>query len=160
MKAPDTLLVSLALGLTLLNVVALTSGNATEFESPLGSDPLAPTAPRNPNLRHLVLHDFDAPHAGFPFHFVIGDGSSFPDGAVVPTERWRRQEGGAFIEIALAAGRTEKQERALLELIDRLRRDYGMTAGDVGTHRELEPASRCPQSLDGDRLRERINSRP
>ncbi len=158
MKAIDFLLLAVAAGLTLLNALLLTSQDPRDFADPAAVDELAPRAPHNPSFRQIVIHDLDRPHPGstLSFHFVIGDGTSFPDGAIVPTELWRRQEGSESLEIALAPGHTEKQERALFELIVRLRRDYGIPPGRIGLHREIDPASKCPREIDGDALRDRV----
>lgn len=157
MKAIDFLLLAVALGLTLLNALLLTSQNPSDFAEPVPVDDLAPRVPRNPSFRNIVIHDLDRPHPGstLSFHFVIGDGTSFPDGAIVPTELWRKQEGSESLEIALGAGHTEKQERALLELIRRLQRDYEIPSSRVGLHREIDPDSKCPMEIDGDALREK-----
>ncbi|MBI2899471.1 MAG: N-acetylmuramoyl-L-alanine amidase [Planctomycetes bacterium] len=157
MKPLDLLLFSLAVGLTLLNAIVLKSDYPRDFTSAAPADPLAPAAPKSRLFRAIVLHDLDRPHPAkeFPFHFVIGDGAAFPDGRVVPTERWKKQEGDR-IEIALAPGHTGAQERALFDLIARLRRDYGIAAGDVGAHRELDPSAKCPMGMSGDDLRRRL----
>ena len=155
MRALDLFLISMALGLSILNAATLTTANPVEFEGPSGPDPLAPIVSRNPSFRAIVVHDFDRPHSGakLPFHWVIGDGASFPDGAVIPTERWRLQQGGSTIDIALGPRHTERQGRSLLELIARLSHEYGIPIDNIGTHRELDAPSRCPQGLDGDVLR-------
>lgn len=153
MKGVDLFLLSLALGLTLLNALVLSSDYPREFAETPTRDPLAPDVAKSRAYRAIVIHDLDRPHEGFPFHFVIGDGTSFPDGAVVPTDRWRRQEGDR-VEIALAGLHTERQEAALLDLLARLRRDYAVA--DVGTHRELDAASGCPKSVDIQALRGRL----
>jgi hypothetical protein len=156
-KPLDVLLLSLAIGLTLLNAALLGSDYPRGFAE-TRADPLAPAAPRNSALRAIVIHDLDRPHDGpMPFHFVVGDGGAFPDGQIVVTERWKRQEGDRTIDVALGPAHTPKQEAALLELLAHLRRDCGIT--DVGTHRELEPKSKCPSGLDSDALRRRLDPR-
>lgn len=154
MKALDLLLLSLAAGLTLLNAILLSSDYPRDFLPATEADPLAPHAAKGA-YRGIVVHDLDHPHPGrgFPFHFVVGDGGSFPDGEVIATDRWRRQEG-SVVEIALSPGHTEKQEKALLRLLARLRRDYRIASDSVGTHRELEPAAKCPFGVDAAALRE------
>jgi hypothetical protein len=158
MKAFDLFLFSLGIGLILLNAVVLASDYPRDFEPTQAVDLLAPSVQRNPNYRHIVVHDLEWRHAGteIPFHFIIGDGSDFLDGAVIPTDRWRQQIGSVAIEIALSSKHTEKQERALLDLISKLRRDYTIPADEVGTHREIDPKAACPHELDGALLRSRL----
>lgn len=153
-KAIDFLLLAVAVGLTLLNALLLTSQDPRDFADPMPADDLAPRAPRNLSFRNIVVHDLH-PGSTLSFHFVIGDGTSFPDGAIVPTELWRKQEGSDSLEIALASGHTEKQEQALVELIRRLQRDYEIPPNRVGLHREIDPDSKCPPEIDGDALREK-----
>lgn len=139
MKGVDLFLVSLAAGLTLLNVLVLSSDYPREFAETPAADPLAPDVPPSRAFRSVVVHDLDRPHSGFPFHFVIGDGGSFPDGRVIPTDRWRRQDGDR-IEIALGGNHTERQEAALLDLLARLRRDYAVATVEAHT-------DRCPRDF-------------
>ena len=154
MKAIDLLLLCLGIGLSLLNAAVLASDYPRDFLRPETPDPLAPQTPKNIGYKAVIVHDLDRSHPGraFPFHFVIGDGGAFGDGDILPTPRWRKQEG-TVVEIALSPRRTARQEASLRKLLERLRREYAIAPDRIGTHRELEPGVDCPVGIDPAALR-------
>ncbi|QDT63499.1 peptidoglycan recognition protein family protein [Calycomorphotria hydatis] len=98
------------------------------------------------------------PWKGIGYHFLIGNGNGMPDGKVAETFRWEEQIAGAHagvlqynqhgIGIALVGnfeleGPTDRQQTALLELIERLVTDYGIPAENILTHGEIR-ATQCP----------------
>lgn len=95
---------------------------------------------------------------GIGYHFVIGNGDGMGDGEVEPTFRWRQQLHGAHagenehnqhgIGITLV-GNFEKQPpttaqlAAVKRLVSTLKAGYGMTSGDVVSHKDIK-ATACP----------------
>ena len=99
---------------------------------------------------------------GIGYHFVIGNGNGMPDGQVVPTFRWRRQMHGAHagpkprqkpyneygIGISLVGdferhSPTRRQRLAARELVQWLRRRYGIDRARVIGHRDIRRTA-CP----------------
>lgn len=166
MKPLDLLLASLAVGLTMFTVYALggkDSAAATVAEPP----------PRNPAFRSIVLHhsatpggsagafgrDHRARLGGLAYHFIVGNGSGSPDGAVETGYRWRDQIPGPHtrnqavnqqsIAVCLvgdleARPPTLKQVESLLALLDQLCREYGIAPADIRSHREVDTETLCP----------------
>ncbi len=161
MRILDYFLLSVVLAFTGLNAWLLTSDYPVEFVPPHEEDLLQRTAPVNPEFRHIVLHHLDRPHENpaFPFHIVIGDGSVYEDGAILPTDRWRNQIGSRTIDIALAGGFTQKQKEALLTLLERLCLEYKIPPEEVGTHFEIDGFTECAHNIDSVRLREILEPR-
>ncbi len=166
MKQLDLLLVSLAIGLTTFTVYVLGGGNsdAAETEAP---------PERNLAFRSIVLHHsgthggsataFERDHrtrlGGLAYHFIVGNGCGSPDGAVETGYRWRDQIPGPHTKntaaneesIAVcvvgdftAAPPTLKQVEALLPLLERLCREYGIPAERIRSHQEVDPVTLCP----------------
>jgi N-acetyl-anhydromuramyl-L-alanine amidase AmpD len=181
MKPLDILLFSVATGLSLFTVYAFCAG---ESEIPLPEPaPHAPAAPRNPAFRSIVLHHsathggsaaaFERDHrprlGGLAYHFIVGNGSGSPDGGVEVGYRWKDQIPGPHtknpeinaqsIAVCLvgdlrSAPPTEKQVAALLDLLERLCREYGIPADRVRSHREVDAETLCPgRGLPMDELR-------
>jgi N-acetyl-anhydromuramyl-L-alanine amidase AmpD len=118
------------------------------------------------NRRHMVN--------GLAYHFVIDNGTSGTrDGEVEEGMRWRRQipgghvrqawlnEGGIGICLVGNFNRyhpSRKQTEALISLVDRLRKRYGIPIRSIKGHREWSgERSECPgRYLSMTRLRERL----
>lgn len=195
MKPLDLLLFSVALGLSLFTVYVFCAGEseAAAPEAPSG----AAAAPKNPAFRSIVLHHsathggsaaaFERDHrprlGGLAYHFIVGNGSGSPDGRLEVGYRWRDQIPGPHtknpdvnaqsIAVCLvgdlrSAPPTEKQVAALLDLLERLCRDYAIPPDRVRSHREVDPETLCPgrglpmddlRAVLGRRLGSRIDSR-
>lgn len=166
MKPHDLFLLSLAAGLTLFTAYVLGGFDA-------GADPSPEPVPRNPAFRSIVLHH-GAGHGRVPlppdrpsrlplgdltFHFLLGNGRGSADGAVERGYRWRdqipgphtgrpeidRESIGICLEGDLEDGPpTRRQIGALLSLLERLCRDYGIPAERVRSHHEVDPGASCP----------------
>ena len=95
------------------------------------------------------------------YHFVIGNGSSTPDGYVEVGPRWHKQKHGAHcktpgnyynehgIGICLVGnfnvtGPTRKQLASLDNLLRFLMERCGICPGQVTTHREITGRTDCP----------------
>lgn len=161
-------------------------GSASEGRPPAE----APTrAPANPAFRSIVLHHsathggsaaaFERDHrtrlGGLAYHFVIGNGSGRPDGTVETGYRWRDQltaphtknaeANRESIAICLvgdfqARGPTDRQVQSLMDLLDRLCRDYRIPADRVRSHREVDAETLCPgKGLKMDDLRSALRRR-
>lgn len=112
---------------------------------------------------HLKNKDKNGnPWLGIGYHFVIGNGAGMPDGAIEPTFRWRTQIQGAHagssdksynergIGVCLV-GNFEKypptpaQRRAVKQLVQTLKAEYGVTSANVVGHNEIRAsATECP----------------
>lgn len=167
-KPLDLFLFSFAVGLTLFTVHVLGAGPTAALpeESP------AP-AEKNAGFRAIVLHHsathggsaaaFERNHrprlGGLAYHFIIGNGSGTADGEVEVGYRWRDQAPGPHtknaqvnresIAICLvgnlqSAPPTPRQIRALLDLLEKLCREYGIPAGQIRSHREADGETLCP----------------
>jgi hypothetical protein len=136
--------------------------------------------------RYLVVHNsgtrqgsakaFDYYHLhvrkmpnGLAYHFVIGNGTSTPDGSVEIGGRWTRQINGGHVHsdylnnIALGICLvgdynrdvpTERQKAALEELLRYLRKRVGKIDGKVSivkAHREINPP-RWPTDCPGNKF--------
>lgn len=192
MKPLDILLFSVATGLSLFTLYVFCAGEteAAVPEAVAG----APAAPPNPAFRSIVLHHsathggsaaaFERDHrprlGGLAYHFIIGNGSGSPDGKVETGYRWRDQIPGPHtknpevnaqsIAVCLVGDLrseppTEKQVAALLDLLERLCRQYAIPADRVRSHREADPETLCPgRGLPMDDLRavlgRRLGARP
>ncbi len=178
MRPLDILLLSLAIGLTTFTLYVFCTGGTAEAAP---AEP--PPPPRNGAFRAVVLHHsathggsaaaFERNHrarlGGLAYHFIIGNGQGTGDGEVEVGYRWRDQLPGPHTKNAQvnmesiavcvvgdlqAAPPTEKQAAALLELVERLCRDYRIPAGRVRSHREADPETLCPgRGLPMDGLR-------
>ena len=155
MKLLDYFLLSFVLALTGINVWLLTSDYPKNFVVLQEEDKLERNVPINTEFRHIILHHLDRPHTNptFPFHIVIGDGSVYEDGKIIPTERWINQTGSRTIDIALAGRFTEKQQEALLVLLDRLCFEYRIPSEEVGSHFDLDGFTECAHNIDTEGLR-------
>jgi N-acetyl-anhydromuramyl-L-alanine amidase AmpD len=165
MRPFDLLLVSLAIGLTLFTtyVLGVQDSAAAAEEAPL----------RNPAFRSIVLHHsatdggsalaFERDHrprlGGLAYHFIIGNGSGSPDGAVETGYRWRDQIPGphtknqaanresvavCIVGDLTAAPPTRRQVEALLGLLEKLCREHGISPERIYSHREVDPQTLCP----------------
>jgi len=98
------------------------------------------------------------PWRGIGYHFVIGNGDGFADGAVAATFRWREQSDGAHAGVAefnqLGVGiclignfetarPTARQLAAARRLVQRLQDQFRIDDDRVLTHRDLKPTA-CP----------------
>src|SRR5258706_1638383 len=164
------LLLSVAIGLT----------SFTSYMFCTGGEPLEPTlddsriqAPRNPAFRSVVIHHsathgasaaaFERNHrprlGGLAYHFIIGNGSGAPDGAVEIGYRWRDQIPGPHtknqdvnlesIAICLVGdletgAPTRKQMTALLDLLEKLCREGQIAPERIRSHREVDNETLCP----------------
>ena len=155
MKAIDYFLLSVVLALTGMNAWLLASDYPAQFVTLPETDRLDRETPGDANFRHIVLHHLDRPHDNpeFPFHIVIGDGTVYEDGAIIPTDRWKNHAGSSTIDVALAGRFTEKQQEALLTLLDRLCNEYGIPPAEVGTHYDMDGLTECAHNIDSGRLR-------
>jgi N-acetyl-anhydromuramyl-L-alanine amidase AmpD len=186
MKPFDLLLLSVAIGLTAFTCYMFCTGG--EPLEPAAGDP-AVHAPRNPAFRSVILHHsathggnaaaFERNHrarlGGLAYHFIIGNGSGAPDGAVEVGYRWRDQIPGPHtknqemnlesIAICLVGdletgAPTKKQMAALLELLERLCREGQIPAERIRSHREVDPETRCPgRGLPTDDIRSILSRR-
>lgn len=95
---------------------------------------------------------------GIGYHFLIGNGDGMGDGAVEPTFRWRTQIHGAHagkaefnergIGICLVGNfeetkPTDAQRDSLIQLVQSLAREYGITEDRVIVHSDVK-ATKCP----------------
>jgi N-acetylmuramoyl-L-alanine amidase len=126
-----------------------------------------------------TLHDYHL-HVrrwsnGLGYHFVIGNGTGTPDGFIEAGPRWARQLQGAHakspnnemneigIGICLVGNfnetaPSEAQMRALVALVRRLQRRYGIPSRRVIGHRDVvEGHTECPgHNFSIERLREML----
>ena len=134
----------------------------------------APRAPERP-WRYIVIHHsathaggaqaFDDLHRGkgwdeLGYHFVVGNGTDTPDGAVEVGTRWAKQKHGAhaktadnrFNELGIGiclvgnfddASPSRRQMHALTVLTGHLMREYGIPASRVIGHGDTKPTA-CP----------------
>ena len=112
---------------------------------------------------------------GLGYHFVIGNGSRSPDGAIEVGPRWAKQQTGAHansknnrmntigIGICLVGNfnethPTDAQMRALVELVRRLQHRYSIPTRRVIGHRDvIEGYTECPgQHFSIERLRKML----
>ena len=166
MKALDIFLLSMAIGLLFFTTTLFSSDYPRGFVQP-APEHAAPDRPSS--FSAIVLHTPDA-HRALPFHFIIEDGSRGPDGAIITCGAWRTQTAvshtsdagcnAAAISIAIRSGHTEAQERALLDLLERLCRAHHIAPSDIGLHGEMEAAPDCPAGpWDMDALRDELTQR-
>ena len=166
MKALDLFLVSVAIGLTTFTIYIFGAGPTAEA-APSGEPP------RNAAFRSIVIHHsathggsaaaFERNHrtrlGGLAYHFVIGNGSGSADGELETGYRWRDQVPGPHtkntavnmesIAVCLVGDLqtgppTLRQLEALLPLLERLCRDYGIAPRRILSHREADPETLCP----------------
>ena len=98
------------------------------------------------------------PWRGIGYHFLIGNGSGMPDGAIAPTFRWNEQATGAHagirefnehgIGICLvgnfeAHAPTKAQIEAATGLVKKLRETFNMKPDQVLRHGDLKSTA-CP----------------
>jgi hypothetical protein len=98
---------------------------------------------------------------GLGYHFVIGNGNGMGDGVIHVGYRWTDQLAGAHaargadehnlnsIGICLIGNGdrrafTDRQMRQLVNLVQRLQREYGIPAGAVKLHREVADGVTSP----------------
>ena len=177
MKPVDTLLLSIAIGLTLFTVYVFCAETTA-------AEVVEPAERRNSDFDWIVLHH-SATHGGsaeaierthkkrlggIAYHFIIGNGSGSPDGKVETTYRWRDQIPGPHtknqemnlhsvaiclvgnFQIALP---TRKQVGSLLDLLERISNECNIPARRIISHREADPETLCPgKNLPMARLRE------
>jgi len=170
MKPFDLLLLSVAIGLTCFTGYMFCTGGAP-VEAAVADAGIP--APRNPAFRSIVIHHsathggsaaaFERNHrarlGGLAYHFVIGNGSGAPDGAVEVGYRWRDQIPGPHtknqeinlesIAICLVGdlekeAPTKKQMAALVELLQKLCLEAHIPVDRVRTHREVDGETLCP----------------
>jgi hypothetical protein len=170
MKPFDLLLLSVAIGLTSFTCYMFCTGG--EPIEAVASDATV-QAPRNPAFKSIVIHHsathggsaaaFERNHrtrlGGLAYHFIIGNGSGSPDGAVEVGYRWRDQIPGPHtknqdvnlesIAICLvgdleAGAPSKKQMTALLDLLEKLCREGRIPAERIRSHREVDNETLCP----------------
>ena len=170
MKPFDLLLLSVAIGLTSFTGYMFCTGGAP-VEAPTADGPIPEL--RNSAFRSIVIHHsathggsaaaFERNHrarlGGLAYHFVIGNGSGAPDGAVEVGYRWRDQIPGPHtknqeinlesIAICLVGdlekeAPTKKQMAALVELLQKLCLEAHIPVDRVRTHREVDGETLCP----------------
>jgi N-acetyl-anhydromuramyl-L-alanine amidase AmpD len=186
MKPFDLLLLSVAIGLTTFTSYMFCTGGApVEASAAEGTIP----APRNPAFKAIVIHHsathggsaaaFERTHrtrlGGLAYHFVIGNGSGAPDGAVEVGYRWRDQIPGPHtknqdinlesIAICLVGdfekdAPTKKQMASLIGLLEKLCREGQIPAERIRSHREVDNETLCPgRGLPIDAIRTAIAGR-
>lgn len=118
--------------------------------------------------RYIVIHHSDSESGGYEeidrlhrerlgtagcgYHFVVGNGSSTPDGQIEVTQRWSEQKGGAHCRNAQSASMndygigiclignfeesepTERQVAAVRSLVAYLQERYAIPEDRVGSH--------------------------
>lgn len=170
MKPFDLLLLSVAIGLTSFTCYMFCTGGV-----PLDPGAVESGVPRlrNPAFTSIVLHHsathggsaaaFERNHrarlGGLAYHFIIGNGSGSPDGAVEVGYRWRDQIPGPHtknqevnlesIAICVVGDLehdlpTKRQMAALLTLLEKLCREGRIPPDRVRSHREVDPETLCP----------------
>ncbi|MHC5021078.1 MAG: peptidoglycan recognition protein family protein [Planctomycetota bacterium] len=149
---------------------------AAKPESPAVALPAEVRLPLQREWRHIVLHHsateiggadrFDRHHRvvnkwenGLGYHFVIGNGSDTPDGAIEVGARWTRQIQGAHagvrefnehgIGICLVGDfrhrePSAKQLAALRALVAELQHRCGITDARIVGHGEIREGTECP----------------
>lgn len=178
MKPLDLFLLSVAIGLSCFTTYVF----CTDTNPAVALRP--EEAPeRNAAFRSIVLHHsathggsaaaFERDHrarlGGLAYHFIVGNGSGAGDGEVETGYRWRDQIPGPHtknqpvnlesIGICVVGDLrksppTEKQLTALLDLLEKLCRDYAIPADRVRCHKEVDPETVCPgRGLPMDELR-------
>jgi hypothetical protein len=170
MKPFDLLLLSVAIGLTSFTCYMFCTGG--EPIEAVASD-AAIQAPRNPAFQSIVIHHsathggsaaaFERNHrarlGGLAYHFIIGNGSGAPDGAVEVGYRWRDQIPGPHtknqdvnlesIAVCLVGdletgAPSKKQMASLLDLLEKLCREGCIPAERIRSHREVDNETLCP----------------
>lgn len=93
-------------------------------------------------------------YGGVAYHFVIGNGKGMKDGEVQETFRWKDQISGTHVTVdsweynVMGIGiclvgnleknkMTKKQERALQDLIKKLRKKHSITAINILSHQDV-----------------------
>ncbi len=164
MKALDIFLLSVAIGLTAFTAYLFASDDPGAAAAP---------ARHNEAFRTVILHHsathggsaaaFERDHrprlGGLAYHFIVGNGLGAPDGGIETGYRWRDQIPGPHtknddvnresIAVCLVGdlGKsppTPRQVRSLLDLLDRLCREYRIPAERILSHREADPETLCP----------------
>ena len=170
MKPFDLLLLSVAIGLTSFTCYMFCTGGEP-IQASAGDETIQ--APRNPAFRSIVIHHsathggsaaaFERNHrtrlGGLAYHFIIGNGSGAADGVVEVGYRWRDQIPGPHtknqdvnlesIAICLVGdletgAPSKKQMVALLDLLEKLCREGGISADRIHSHREVDNETLCP----------------
>ncbi len=103
------------------------------------------------------------PWLGIGYHFVIGNGNGMGDGTIEPTFRWKQQIHGAHagsenpdynqhgIGVCLVGNfeqtpPTPAQRRAMKQLVQTLKNEYGISSRNVVGHRDIRQTA-CPGRL-------------
>lgn len=103
-----------------------------------------------------------ATHGGAPFHFVIGNGTETPDGAIEEAPRWREDRPGKnpdAIEVCIVGDlererMTKRQDLALQGLLLRVCREKMIPASEVYAESEKRKGIACPgRYFDAARMR-------